>query len=236
MQSSLQSMDMVQHPPSTGSLPRCIGIIGLGLIGGSLARAFKRRAGIERIIAFDVHAASLQSALDEGVADEIHLLPDETYAALSQAEMVFLCTPVETIVELAETVCAICPGLVTDVASTKAAICSTVKAANFIGGHPMAGSERVGFGASSDGLFENAVYVLCQPDDRLMTVIRAIGAFPLYLSPQEHDQAVAAISHLPHVAASALTLLAARTDRGTLSRQIGRASCWGKGYKSVVAG
>ncbi len=136
------------------------------------------------------------------MVDEIHLLPDSSYSVLAQATWSFS-APVETIVELAESICAICPGPVTDVASTKAAICATVKAVNFNGGHPMAGSERVGFGASSAGLFENAVYVLCQPDERLMTVIRAIGAFPLYLSPQEHDEAVAAISHLPHVAASA---------------------------------
>lgn len=98
----------------------------------------------------------------------------------------------------------------------------------------MAGSERVGYGASSEGLFENAVYVLCIPTDmnalneassafadqmeQLESVIRRIGAFPLHLTPETHDQAVAAISHLPHVAASALTLLASRHDQGVLGR------------------
>lgn len=221
------------------SIPHCVGIVGLGLIGGSLARALKNRAGIECIIAYDRNAESLNQALAEGMADQVFLLPDlqpdalakPYFSALSQAEIVFICTPVHMVAELANQICEVCSGLVTDVASTKTAICSAVQANNFIGGHPMAGSERIGYGASSAGLFENAVYVLCVGENdsalspdlqekrlRLETVIRAIGAFPLHLSPEMHDRAVAAISHLPHIVASALTLLVARSDQGALSR------------------
>lgn len=217
-------------------MPRCVGIVGLGLIGGSLARALKTRAGIERIIALDRDAASLQQAAADGIADQTCLLPDQTpdtidFSVLSPAELVFICTPVHTVAAMINRISEFCMGLLTDVGSTKAAVCAAVQARNFVGGHPMAGSERVGYGASSAGLFENAVYVLCtdysaqsrQPElqpmlRQLTAVVRSIGAFPLYLSPEDHDRAVAAISHLPHVAASALTLLAARSDQGVLAR------------------
>jgi prephenate dehydrogenase len=227
-------------------LPARVGIVGLGLIGGSLARALKKRAGIEWVIAYDMNPDSLRKALEDGSVDEIHPLhpgsgtdgsddasfPD--FSALSRADLIFICTPVHTVAPYAEAICAVSSGLVTDVASTKSAVCHAVRAPNFIGGHPMAGSERVGYGASAEGLFENAVYVLCVPTDmhapneassafaqqleQLESVIRRIGAFPLHLTPETHDQAVAAISHLPHVAASALTLLASRHDQGVLGR------------------
>jgi len=226
--------------------PACVGIVGLGLIGGSLARALKKRAGIEWIIAYDRNPESLRQAQADGSVDEIHPLdpdagtdqcvetPPPDFSALSRADLVFICTPVHTVAAYAEAICAFTKGLVTDVASTKSAVCHAVHAPNFIGGHPMAGSERVGYGASAEGLFENAVYVLCVPTDsitrtaaspafigqkeQLESVIRLIGAFPLHLTPETHDQAVAAISHLPHVAASALTLLASRHDQGVLGR------------------
>ena len=232
------------------SRPACVGIVGLGLIGGSLARALKKRAGIKWIIAYDRNPESLRQALEDGSVDEIHPLDPDTgtdtgtderfasplpdFSALSRADLIFICTPVHTVATIAEAICAVSSGLVTDVASTKSAVCHAVRAPNFIGGHPMAGSERGGYGASAEGLFENAVYVLCVPADlnaptsastafakqleQLETVIRRIDAFPLYLTPEIHDQAVAAISHLPHVAASALTLLASRHDQGVLGR------------------
>ena len=94
----------------------------------------------------------------------------------------------------------------------------------------MAGSERIGYGASSSGLFENAIYVVClsqratptvddEADAALLEgIIRQIGALPLRLDPEEHDHAVAAISHLPHVAAAALCLLAGRSGDPILAQ------------------
>jgi prephenate dehydrogenase len=220
----------------SSEIPRCVGIVGLGLIGGSLARALKMKAGIPRIIAFDMDQKTLSQAMDDRMIDQSHLLvqqPIDTldFSALTEAELVFICTPVQSIPALADRIAVFCKGLLTDVGSTKSSICSAVQTKQFVGGHPMAGSERVGYGASVAGLFENAVYVLClaNPDSslppnlrksiqQLENLICSIGAFPMRLTPEIHDLAVAAISHLPHVAASSLALLVARSDQGALAR------------------
>ncbi|HBP37851.1 MAG TPA: prephenate dehydrogenase [Clostridiales bacterium] len=212
------------------------GVIGLGLIGGSLAKALKRRAHL-RVVGLDRKAAVIQAALDDAVLDAGAILPDlaadpagrqaEAWQLLSDCRVVFICTPAVTVPALAEQAARFCPGLITDAASVKQPIMEKISCPRFIGGHPMAGSEKQGYGHSSETLLENAVYVLClQPDSDLPVrdvryledLVRRIGATPLQLGASEHDRAVATVSHLPHVAAAALSLLAARTDQGSLAR------------------
>ena len=212
------------------------GIIGLGLIGGSIARALQCRAGIP-VVGLDIDGSVIETALSEGVlASGGVISPDDgagtevdrrAWNLLQDCDVVFVCAPAQAVPHLVRLAAGFCPGLLTDVASVKQPIMDQVDLDRFIGGHPMAGSERQGYQFSSEFLLENAVYVLClHPETQLAyatlrkfeALIRLIGATPVILDAAEHDRAVAAVSHLPHVAASALALLAARSDEGSLAR------------------
>ncbi|MDD4369130.1 MAG: prephenate dehydrogenase [Oscillospiraceae bacterium] len=198
-------------------------ILGLGLIGSSLARAFKQRAAslTGRIIVYDRKPEVLRQALADGSADEAYQLnpadPLSTdFSPLHDCRAVFICTPVALIPALAQAVAARTAALITDVGSVKTPLLARLGDLRFIGGHPMAGSERVGYACGRAGLFEDAIYVFCPPAGReqdpqvvadiawLSTLASAIGASPLVLPAGQHDEAVAAISHLPHVVAAGL--------------------------------
>lgn len=234
---------------------RQVGVVGLGLIGGSLAKAIRLRTGLA-VIGLDRSADVIRAALADrvltagavigGAAPAVTSADDRTdtgadadsgvgsdagdaasWSLLSGCAVVFICTPAATVPDLAARAAASCGGLITDVASVKQPILEKIKLERFIGGHPMAGSEKQGYAFASESLLENAVYVLCLQEDsrlpyaevrRLEQLIRQIGATPVHLGAREHDRAVAAVSHLPHVAAAALSLLAARSDQGSLAR------------------
>lgn len=202
-----------------------VGILGLGLIGGSLARALRLKAKIPTIVAMDTDAASGACALSEGMIDAF-ALPSEGYSILNGCDLVLLCTPLSVIVDLLPELARLDIGILSDVGSVKAPVMDAVALPNFIGGHPMAGSERQGYACSIASLFENALYVLCVGDRCMVTacalqnfeeLIKSIGATPVRMTANEHDKRVATISHLPHIAASALSLLAARLDDGQLA-------------------
>lgn len=212
-------------------------VIGLGLIGGSIARALHSRAGMP-VIGLDtdptvVRQAIADQVLTDGAAisADISEISDREHTAwelIRSCDIVFICTPVSTVAALANKASEYCDGLITDAAGIKQPVLDQIPGDRFIGGHPMAGSERQGYAFSSESLFENAVYVLClRPDSnipyttvqRLERLIRQIGAIPLLMDAHEHDRAVATVSHLPHVVASALSLLAARLDdNGLITR------------------
>ena len=215
---------------------RQVAVIGLGLIGGSLAKALKKRAGVQ-LVALDCNRRSLDQALAEAVVDVAGLVSEQTaddleldrpsWQLLKDCQLVFVCTPVDQVVATVEKAAHYCSGLITDVAGIKAPILKQVTVDRFIGGHPMAGSERQGYRFSSDSLFENAVYAWCSHANtslshscvlRFETLIQAIGAIPIHMAAQAHDQAVAAVSHLPHVVASALCQAVARQDQGLMAR------------------
>lgn len=215
-----------------------VGVVGLGLIGGSLAKAFCLRAGLE-VVALDKDEAAIKKALAEKIIVEGRALPangedrditedgNESFNLLADCQYVFICTPAEYIAGYARLAADHCPGLITDVASVKRPVMQSVDCERFVGGHPMAGSERQGYNYASENLFENAIYVLCLQENSTLPVnrirelekmIQKIGATPIHLSAGDHDRAVAAVSHLPHVAAAALSLMAARLDDGNLAR------------------
>lgn len=198
------------------------GFIGLGLIGGSIARGIREQLPDARIIAFDTNKASLSLAIKEGIADAATKAID---AAFSQCDMIFLCAPVqfnsENLRMLKEFLSPEC--LLTDVGSVKSPIHETVKAlgleAQFIGGHPMAGSERVGFVNSKSILLQNAYYILTPtasvPDSKLEAykeLVTKLDAIPLVLNCELHDYVTAAISHLPHVISASLVNLVKDSD------------------------
>lgn len=204
-------------------------IVGVGLIGASLGAALRRLPEAPRIQGVDADARNLAVALERGAVHEA-LTAMDVDSALMRADLVVIATPVSEAMEwLARLARLGYGGVVTDVASTKAAVSAQAgriladSSAVFIGGHPMAGSERSGPEASDPDLFRGAYYVLCPSQDtpadaysRLHHLVTAIGARAIAVGPEEHDRAVASISHAPHVAASALTNVAAdRASGGT---------------------
>lgn len=217
---------------------KTIGIIGLGLIGGSILKALRARVAGIRIIAADPREDVLQKALDAGLADETVLTaglkaPGTPFQRFRDCGIVFVCTPVGSIVSTLQQVSVCCSGILTDTGSTKARIIKEIEAIpddyrpRFIGGHPMAGSERSGFDASSATLLENAIYVLSpargtreEDYSTLETLISKMGALPLRLGGEEHDRSAGMISHLPHVAAACLTNAAHAHDRSGILRSL----------------
>lgn len=198
------------------------GFIGLGLIGGSIAKALKASVTDIRIIAFDVNQEALKLAHVEGIVDIIAEKIDENF---SHCDYLFLCGPVQKNDQNLEQVKEIlAPGcILTDVGSVKNTIHETVERAGlehcFIGGHPMAGSERVGYVNSKASLLENAYYILtptssvpAEKVEHFRKLVAGMGAIPLILKPDKHDYVTAAISHLPHVVAASLVNLIESSD------------------------
>ncbi|GGK24785.1 prephenate dehydrogenase [Caldalkalibacillus thermarum] len=196
-----------------------IAIIGVGLIGGSIALSIKKHYPEDVFIqAYDIKESNLQLARALGVIDQGTTELDD---AVAGADVVFICTPVQSVCQLLKPIM-LSPALkegaiVTDVGSTKMNIvrCAQTLSAQtkgvFIGGHPMAGSHKSGVEAATERLFENAYYVLTPVEgtenhyiERLKTLLAATRAKVVEMKPDEHDRVVAAISHFPHVIASAL--------------------------------
>lgn len=198
------------------------GFIGLGLIGGSIAKALRRVMPYCRIIAFNRSEQPRILALKDGTADIVTDKVDETF---SECDYIFLCTPVERNVEyltiLKDIIDDHC--IITDVGSVKGNIHKAVEEldmeASFIGGHPMAGSEKTSYEHANDRLVENAYYAITPTAkvdrnkvDEFIEIVRSISAIPVELPYDEHDMVVAAISHLPHLIASSLVNLVKASD------------------------
>lgn len=192
-----------------------LAVIGVGLIGGSIALAARRRGIAERIVGIDRHGETLQRALQSGTIDEGQ---DDAAAAVASADLTVFCTPVDGIAAQVVQVAAHCRAgaLVTDTGSTKAAIVRAVRGrlpagVEFLGGHPLAGSEKHGLAHASDRLFEDRLVILT-PDadtsDNALSQVRslwtALGARVRVMESEEHDRSLALTSHLPHLLASAL--------------------------------
>ena len=198
------------------------GFIGLGLIGGSIARGIKRADPSVKIMAYMRTRSGLEKAKEDGT---INIILDGIDEHLSACDIIFLCTPVEYNASYLKKLYPLLkPGaFITDVGSTKTMIHETVTAMGmeevFIGGHPMAGSEKTGYESSTDHLLENAYYIITPTKkssadkvERLRQIALRIGALPLVLDYKEHDFSVAAVSHLPHLIASSLVNLVRDND------------------------
>jgi prephenate dehydrogenase len=190
-----------------------VAIVGVGLIGGSIGLALRERGMARRVIGVVRRPETARVAQERGAIDAA---TEDVRAGVGEADLVVLCPPVLTIPPLATTMAeALRPGtVVTDVGSTKEYLMREVMrrlpaACPFIGGHPMAGSERGGVEAARADLFVGATWVLCPGERspalaRLEAWVAGLGAMPVTMGAAEHDRVVAAISHLPHVAAAAL--------------------------------
>ncbi len=201
-----------------------IAIVGVGLMGGSLGLAFKR-LGIGREIAGISRAETLREARALNAIDKGY-----EYGAMDhgikRADLVFLCSPISRILaQLPAVMRAASPGcIITDVGSTKRAIVACAERAarkrvHFVGGHPMAGSEKSGVGAADPFLFENALYVLTPargvPNDivtELVALVETLGARSMCMAAQTHDRVAAAVSHLPQMMATTLVGLVGRLN------------------------
>lgn len=200
---------------------RC-GFVGLGLIGGSIARALRERVKDIEIIAYDINQESLAAAVADGVVDVACEQIDESF---TPCDYLFLCAPVQKNDENLSLISRyLGPDCVlTDVGSVKTDIHLHIKEAGlekqFIGGHPMAGSERTGYINSKAVLLENAYYILTPTEQvaagkvaNYKELVTKMGAIPLILSYKDHDYVTAAVSHLPHVIASSLVNLVRDSD------------------------
>lgn len=197
-----------------------IGIIGIGFLGGSLIKSLSKSKKINNIIAYDINEESLKMALREKTITTYTTKIDDSF---SKCDIIFICTPVSFISGYIERLKNIVKNdcIITDVGSTKKTIIEKVKNidVNFIGGHPMIGSERSGYSTSKDILFENSYYIITKNSNTeeksiniLKEIILELKAIPILLNENEHDYITASISHVPHVVAAALVNMVKNLD------------------------
>lgn len=194
-----------------------IGFIGFGLIGGSIAKGIKRVHPEYRLIAYSRTASKLAAALSDGCIDEI---ADGVDNRLGSCDILIICTPVSSIVDYLKKVkpflSASC--IITDVGSTKKLIEDDVASLGlshqFVGGHPMAGSEKTGYENADADILVGAYYVLTPTNETpimnleiMRSLVTELGSIPVVMDSAEHDMAVAAISHVPHLIACDLVNL-----------------------------
>lgn len=196
-------------------MPRTLAIIGVGLIGGSIGLAVRQRGLAQRVIGVGRRRESLQQARDLGAIDEFSL---ELVGGVRSADFAVFCTPVDQIAAQVRDVAPHCqPGtILTDAGSTKAQIVNDLEGelpdgVHFVGSHPLAGSEKRGPEFAQADLFENRLVVVTPTEETDPQVLETVsefwqqlGARIATLDPVTHDRALAATSHLPHLAASAL--------------------------------
>jgi prephenate dehydrogenase len=207
---------------------RQLAIVGVGLLGGSVAKAARSGGLARRIVGVGRSAARLQPALDDGTLD---LAVTDLDAGVREADFVLLAAPVLAIEELLERVWRAAPdgAIVTDVGSTKRNIVRTAerlavkRPLGFVGSHPLAGSEKAGYRVARADLFRGATVVVTPTEATELAALKkttefweALGARVSSLDPETHDRTVAAISHLPHLVACALVDGAVRAEASAL--------------------
>jgi len=192
-----------------------VAIVGVGLIGGSIGRALRERGLAKRVIGIGRRQSSLDRALACGAIDTA---TTDLAAGVADAELVVVATPVDSVAQDVAKVlsAAAADAFVTDAGSTKASICAAVEIAaencdQFVGSHPLAGDHRSGPEHARADLLEDKLVVItptgatsATTTARIQDFWESLGSRIAVMSPQEHDQALATTSHLPHLLASAL--------------------------------
>jgi prephenate dehydrogenase len=207
---------------SGGFRTKHLSIVGLGLMGGSLALALRPYA--ETITGIDLDAHTREYALSHGVVD---VATDDLRAGVADAETVLLAAPVQVIIKLVRgRIGAYLRSntLVVDIGSTKEDICDAMGTlpigVNAIGGHPMTGKESSGIEASDETLYRGRPFVLCAtrrttPAGRLraLALVEVLQGLPIEMDAHRHDRVVAAISHLPYLLSAALVATVAQEGK-----------------------
>jgi len=219
-----------------------ITIIGVGLIGGSLGLALKEKNSNFKIVGIDKQEI-IEKAITRGAIDEGRVNLEE---GIKEADIVIIATPVKTILNILNQINPFLKKgcLVTDTGSTKQQI---VKKANkvlsedvfFIGGHPMAGSEKYGIESADPHLFHNKTYILTPTPksnlralEKISLLNKIIGAKKLILDPLEHDRIVSAVSHLPQIiAVSLINTIGELAQRGNNNNYF---KAVGEGFKDMT--
>ncbi len=195
---------------------RRLAVVGVGLLGGSVAKAARAQRIAREVVGIGREHARLQAAVDDGALDRA---TTDLADGVRDADFVVLAAPVRVIEDLLTRVWDVTPAdaVVTDVGSSKAGIVGTAAALArrrplaFVGSHPMAGSEKSGYGVARADLFQGALVVVTPTEASEPQAVKTVTAFWEHLGarvttldPAAHDAAVAAISHLPHLVACAL--------------------------------
>ena len=193
-------------------------------MGGSLALALKDKANY--ITGVDHHAATRQQALAEGAVD---LAVKDLATGVAEADLIILATPVRSILAILRDLPALRPDgcMVFDLGSTKLAINEAMAELpehfGALGGHPMCGKETAGYGAADADLFQDRTFILTRNkrstqdvEELVLAILDEIGANPLFLSSQHHDQLAATVSHLPYLASAALMRVASEQEDPTM--------------------
>ena len=212
-----------------------IAVLGVGLIGGSVALGARERLGAT-VAGYDVVAGALAAARVRGAIDDAC---DSVAAAVEGADAVFVAAPVGRLPEVVgEALAATGPGcVVTDVGSTKRAVVAAHSDPRFVGGHPLAGAESAGVEHARPDLFEGATWYLTPAAhtsgmlyERLHRLLHGLGARPIAIDAETHDRILATVSHLPHVLANVLVSQAA----GTLADGDARLPATGPSFRDAT--
>ena len=214
-----------QHTTQPDQAFRRIAVVGFGLVGASFAAAVRAAYPDTRVLAVDIDERTLAEAVERGWATDGALPDDPAFERFvgDGCDLVVLATPVGAAERYFEDLARWdYRGIVTDTASTKARITALAERVlphpeNFVPGHPMAGSEVNGIEGARPDLFKGAHWILCPDADtpaehfpRLHELVTSIGARVITLPREDHDKAVAVVSHVPHIMASSLVQLASR--------------------------
>lgn len=215
---------MTESSTQNSHLFKTIGVIGVGLLGGSIAAAARQRQLAETILGAGRNPSRMRAAQQSGLLDRGSTNIAETAA---QSDLVIVCTPVNHIVQFIRVVAEHSrPGtVITDVGSTKQKICSELygslpEGVSFVASHPLAGSEKAGFEFADPDLFADRPCVVT-PDDatpteaveRVKGFWEGLGMHVLETTPEKHDRILAETSHLPHVVSSALAMTLSEENR-----------------------
>jgi len=201
-----------------------VAILGMGLIGGSLALALQQKGLVEEVIGIDRKEENIKIAQ---AREAIHRGTTDFATGVKEADLVILATPVGAITELVRQITPyLKPGcLLTDVGSTKLKVVQEVEAIIpshlfFVGGHPMTGSDKSGMQAARADIFQGATYLFTPTEktnlmalEAIKSLISSLGCKIMEMSPDQHDLAVASISHLPHILAVSLVSLVGKLSQ-----------------------
>ncbi len=190
-----------------------VALVGVGLIGGSVGMAARRRLGAH-VVGWNRSPGALELALECGAID----VAVGSIGEIGSADIAIAGVAVDALPAVVRSLCEALPdAVVTDVGSTKGALAAAIEHPNFIGGHPLAGAESTGIAHARENLFQDATWYLTPRDEtagvlyeRLARFVAALGAVPTAIAPGDHDRLMAAVSHLPHVVAN--LLVAQATD------------------------
>ena len=219
---------------------KTISFVGLGLIGSSIARALKKNFPDLTIYAVEQNFSSIEQATSDGVINRGALEP---FGEFWDCDLLFLCIPVKAAKHYIDIAANSINknAIVTDVLSTKNEICTYIQELphfpQFVGGHPMAGTEKSGYANGFAHMFENAYYALTpiastskETINKVEALVKQIGAIPLIIEPEQHDLVTGCISHLPHVIASGLVNLTNKRETSNGLMQLMAAG----GFKDIT--